>query len=329
MKRERFLSGALAASGAAIAPVVRAEAAPERPNLRFGIAVDSAFYLPEYVAAAKTWAREGLSVELAAFRGDAQVSQALAGDSIDVMVASTIGLITMISANQPVQGFYAGLGYAGFTWVARPEIKRWSDLKGKSMGIATYGSLNDSLSRYALTKHGLTPDRDVHMIQAGTAANCYQALLAGRLDSTILSAPYTWNAQGAGMTTLGTQAAEVTPVWPTQIFSAKKQFISENPNTILAVLRAYVNAVRLIRKDKAYAASVLVDRLKLTPADATRSIEEDLKWWDERGRLPDARSMQVFWTIEAGAGSVQAPWPTARFLDTKYIDSFASWAPRA
>lgn len=329
INREQFITGALGTAGFASLGTACSEAADkvEKPNLRFGIALDSAFFMPVYVAQAKTWASEGLKVDLFAFRGDAQVSQALAGDSIDVMIASTIGLITMISTQQPVMGFYAGLNYAGFAWLARPEIKSWSDLKGKSMGIATYGSLNDNLTRYALVRHGLTPERDVNMIQAGTAANCYQGLLAGRLDATILSSPYSWNAQAAGMTTLGTQAKEIGPVWPAQCFSAKTQFIAENPNTILALLRAHVAALRLAHSDKTFAAGVLHDRLKLSESDAARSIKEDLQWYDERGRLPQDRYMNVFWNIETGAGLTKSRWPASRFLETKYIDSFSSWAP--
>jgi ABC-type nitrate/sulfonate/bicarbonate transport system substrate-binding protein len=330
IRREGFLAGGIAVAGATVMFPRGAGAAgrPERPNLRFGLAVDSAFGLPVYIALAKTWAAEGLNGQLFAFNGDAQVSQALIGDSVDAIVASTTGLITMIGAQQPVSGFYAGLDYAGFTWLARPEIKRWADLRGKSLGIATFGSLNDSLTRYALQHHGLTPERDVNMIQAGTTASCYQGLVSGRLDGTILSAPYSWNAQAAGMTTLGTQAKDVAPTWPAQCFSAKKQFISENPNTITAILRAHVAAIRLARADKAFAARVLSDRLKLPEADAARAIDENMQWYDEHGRLPQNRYMKVFWEIEAAAGLVKAPLEPSRFLDTKYIDSFASWAPR-
>jgi len=329
-RRGHFIAGGVAAAGATLLAGrgANAQAKLEKPNVNFGIAVDSAFLLPAYIAAARTWAAEGLSVQLLAFSGDSQVSQALAGDSIDVMIASTTGLITMIAAEQPVSAVYAGLNYAGFTWLAQPAIKRWSDLKGKSLGISTYGSLNDSLTRYALTRHGLTPEHDVNILQAGNSAICYQGLISGRLDATILSAPYTWNAQAAGMTTLGTQASEVTPVWPAQCISAKKSFIAANPNTVVAILRAHVAALRIARNEQAFAAKLLVDRLKLTEADASRAIGENLKWYDERGRLPDDRYMKVFWTIESDAGTIKAPLPTSRFLDTKYIDTFSAWAPR-
>ena len=328
--RSQFIAGGTGAAAAALLATGSANAAgkPEKPNLRFGIPVDSAFFLPIYLAQAKTWAAEGLTVELFAFSGDSQVSQALAGDSVDLMCASTPGLITMITADQPVSGFYAGLNYAGFTWMSQPSIKRWSDLKGKSVGIATFGSLNDSLTRYALVRHGLTPERDVNMLQVGNAANSYQGLLNGRLDATILSAPYTWNAQAAGMTTLGTQASEVAPMWPAQCFSAKKTFINENPNTIVAILRAHVSALRLMRSDRPAAAKVMVDRLKVTESDATRAINENLKWYDERGKLPEERYMKIFWTIESAAGLAKTPLPPSRYLDAKYIDTFDTWAPR-
>src|SRR5690242_13900773 len=45
--------------------------------------------------------------------------------------------------------------------VVKPEIKRAEDLKGKKIGVTTFGSLTDFLIQYALRKKGLNPNRDV------------------------------------------------------------------------------------------------------------------------------------------------------------------------
>jgi hypothetical protein len=37
--------------------------------------------------------------------------------------------------------------------------------------------------------------------------------------------------------------------------------------------------------------------------------------------------MTVFWRILAAAGEVSEPWPEARFLNRRFIDTFAEWAP--
>src|SRR3569833_220433 len=136
----------------------------------------------------------------------------------------------LMSAGQPVAGFYAGFFPADFAWVARWDVKSWSDLRAKSVGISTYGALTDFLTRYALRKHGLEPERDVQVVQAGGSPQSAQTLKAGRLDADILSPPYKWSLADAGFTVLGTQASEVAPEWPKHIYMAKQHFLDENPN---------------------------------------------------------------------------------------------------
>jgi len=324
MKRRAFVAAAVA--GAAL-PVRPARAALEHPQIRFGVSVDSTYMLPEYLAATQTWKTEGLSGELISFRGDAECMQALAGDSLDIMTGSTASLINVITSGQPIIGFYSGFHVAGFYWYAVSSVKSWNDVRGKVVGVSTFSSLIDSLTRYVLTKHGLVPERDVQLIQVGGSAQSYQALKSGRIALAALSTPFNYRAQADGMTLLGVQPKEVAPEWPAQCMMAKKSFINENPNTIRAVLRAHVKALRLAHANRALCVNLFVDRLKYSTEDAERAYDEALPTFDERGRLPSEKTMKIFWDIEQQSGAVKEPWPTSRFLDPRWIDTFRSWAP--
>jgi NitT/TauT family transport system substrate-binding protein len=300
---------------------------PEKTRLTAGIPVDTASFLPVYLAAARTWKEQGLEVELTAFRGDAEVSQALAGGSVDFSVQSADGLINMLVANQPVIAFYAGFHQSDFAWLTPPSIKSWDALKGKSAGISTFGSLTDQLTRYALRHHGLTPEKDVQMIQAGPPASIAQALKAERLGLGILAPPLNWQLQDAGFNVLGSQAQDIAPKWPKHVFVAKTQFLDANPNTVRAILRAQVAAVRLAHQDRALVVATLIDRLKYPKAYAERAYDSILPDYDERGSLPDDASMRVFWSLQIERGDVKEPWPSSRILDDRFIRTFADWAP--
>jgi NitT/TauT family transport system substrate-binding protein len=322
MKRSAFVITAAAAAAAR-----PARAAVERPAIRYGISVDSTYMLPAYLMQAQTWKTEGLSGDLISFRGDAECMQALAGDSIDMMTGSTASLINVIASGQPITGFYSGFHVAGFYWYAVPGVKSWSDLRGKVVGVSTFSSLIDSLTRYVLLKHGLTPEKDVQLIQVGGSAASYQALKSNRIAMAALSVPFNYRAHDDAMTLLGVQSKEVAPEWPAQCIMAKKSFIAQNPNTITAVLRAHVRALRLAHANKPLVTQLYVDRLKYTPEDADRAYDEALPTFDERGRLPGPRTMKIFWDIEEQSGAVKEPWPTTRFLDPHWIDTFRTWAP--
>ena len=326
-RRELIAGGGSAAALAAFGrPASAAFPPPEQPSIKIGTAVSAMSFLPVYVAAARTWKAQGLDAQLLQFRGDAEISQALVGGSIDISVASLNGIINMISSGQPVMGFYAGFYQADFSWISQANIKRWADLKGKSIGVATYGSLTDALTRYALRRNKLDPEKDVQIVQAGSTPSTYQAIKAGRLAAGILSPPFSWQAQDEGLTLLGTQEREVSSAWPKHLFSAKTKFINDNPHTIEAVLRAHVAAIRLARKDREVAVDVMMDLLKITKPYAERAIDVELPGYNERGGMPE-RSMPVFWDITKSLGDVTSAWDENKYLDHRFINSFKSWAP--
>jgi NitT/TauT family transport system substrate-binding protein len=331
MHRPRLTRRHFAQAGAAAAAIAvsgrRAWAAAgplEKPRLTLGIPLDAASFTPVYVAAARTWKPQGLDIELISFRGDAEVAQALAGDSIDISLQSLDGLINLINAGQPVRGFYAGFYQSDFAWLAQPKIRQWKDLKGGTAGVSTYGSLTDQLTRYVLKRNGLEPEKDVQIVQVGTTASMLQALKAGRLSLGILSPPFKWMAQEAGFTELGTQM-DIAPQWPKHAFLAKTKFIDDNPNTLRAFLRAHVAALALARAEAALTVEILMGRLKWTREYAQRAYAETMPAYDERGRLPDAH-MDVFWSIEIAGGAVAQAWPDAKLIDDRFIKSFEEWA---
>jgi NitT/TauT family transport system substrate-binding protein len=328
ISRRALVRAGAAAGIAAVAP--RAFAAPagqiEKTNLTIAIPVDAASFLPVYIAAARTWKEQGLDAQLTAFRGDAEVSQALAGGSIDLSVQSADGLINLINSNQPVIAFYAGFHQADYTWLSQPSIKTWQDLKGKTAGVSTFGSATDQLTRYVLRRHGLVPEKDVQIVQAGPPASIAQALKAERLGLGVLAPPVSWMTADAGFNVLGSQGQDIAPRWPKHVFVAKKKFLDDNPNTVRAVLRAHVAAVRLAKANRDLVAQTYMDRLKFQKPYAERAYDAIVPAYDERGSLPDDQSMSVFWALQIERGEAKEPWPNARILDDRFIKSFSEWA---
>jgi NitT/TauT family transport system substrate-binding protein len=326
-RRDLIAAGVSAAAlGALGRPAAAAFPPPEQPSIKVGTAVTAMSFLPVYVAYARTWKAQGLDVQLFQFRGDAEVAQALVGGSIDVSFGSLNGVINMISSNQPVIGFYGGFHQADFSWLAQPNVKHWSDLKGKSMGISTYGSLTDALTRFAIRRNKLDPEKDVQVAQVGTTANTYQALKSGRIGAGILSPPFSWQAQDEGFTLIGTQKTDVAPAWPKHLISAKTAFINANPHTCEAVLRGHVAALRLAHKDREATAQIMMDQLKITKEFAERAVDVELPDYDERGGMPE-KSMPVFWDITKQLGDVTSAWDESKYLDHRFINSFKTWAP--
>lgn len=326
-RRTLLRTGTAAAVSAAAAPAFAAPAKLEKPKLTIAIPVDAASFLPVYLAAARTWKEQGLDAQLTAFRGDAEVSQALVGGSIDISVQSGDGLINLVDTGQPVIGFYAGFHQSDYAWVSQPSIRTWDDLKGKTAGVSTFGSATDQLTRYALKRHGLAPEKDVQIVQAGPPASIVQALKANRLAAGILAPPNNWVMTDAGFTALGDQGKDIAPQWPKHVFVATRKFLDDNPNTVQAVLRAHVAAIRLARADRGLVVDTYMNRLKFQKPYAERAYDAILPGYDERGSLPNAESMKVFWQLQIERGAAKEPMPNDKILDDRFIKTFPAWAP--
>ena len=64
--------------------------------------------------------------------------------------------------------------------MVRPDIKKDEDLKGKIIGVTTFGSLTDFLVRHLAKKKGMNPDKDFALLQTGGDAERLIALQAGQ-----------------------------------------------------------------------------------------------------------------------------------------------------
>jgi NitT/TauT family transport system substrate-binding protein len=317
LSRRGFVCASVGAAAVGVAP--RALAAPgkiEKPKLTLGLAVPAASFLPVYVAAARTWKPEGLEVEIVSFRGDSEVSQAMAGGSLDLSLQSLAGLVNLISSDQPAKGFDAG--------IIRPISPGWRRLRSRlersraDHQVSTFGSLTGQPP--TCPEKAWAPARDgCSGSQAGPSATSIQLLRSGRLLAAIQSAPTKWVAEDLGLTVLGTQEKEIAPQWPKHAFVARTKFLDDYPNTVLAFLRAHVAAIRLARADRELAVKVLVDQVKYQASYAARAYAENLPSFDERGRLPDAKYMDIFWSIAVAGGTVKEPLPASRLMDARFI----------
>lgn len=301
--------------------------AAEHAALKVGLVAPAAAFLPLYLAVDRTAEPEGLRIELLTFRGGAGLAQALASDSIDVGVMALGTVINMLDSGHEVRVFYGGLSQADNEWFARPGISGWTELRGRRVGISQPGGFFEAMTRHVLQKHGLEAGRDVQLVAVGPSPTALQALSAGRVDVAFLGIPAKWEAERRGFVRIGTEAREVAPEWPKNLFVAKAGFVASQSARLRALLRAHVRAIRLARADAQTATQALVRHLKYEPPVAARAYDEVARGLNERGAIPVA-GLDAFWQLTMAAGEVTARWPVGRFVDPRFIDSFEDWAPQ-
>jgi len=300
---------------------------PELKNLKIGISVPDVAYLSLYVAQTQNlWAKEGLTVQLITFSGDASSTQALAGGSIDINAASMPGLLNLLQAGQPVKAIYDLADEAFFSFVGNAKVHKWSDLKGGTFGVTSYGSMTAVLATVALDQHGLAVNKDVQFVQTGGSPNAYAAIQSGQLSASTFSLPYALMAKRDGLPVLGTQIQVTGPAWPSEVLYAKEDFFRKNPKTVSALLRGIIAANKIIASQPAVATKSLQDTMKLDPDIAAGAYKAARGTFPSHGQFPP--DLSSFWKVMVLAKTVPAPLPPSKWYDPTWVDAYKTWSAR-
>lgn len=304
-----------------------AQAAPEKTDITIGLPVTTSTFIPLYLADEEGYFKdEGLNVKIVAFKGGTDLVRGMVAGAVDVGVGALSEALVGVESGQGIKVFYAGFNMTVFDWYAVPEIKSLADAKGARFGVTRFGSSTDYLTRYALTIHDIDPDKDVQIIQGGGSVPRLAAMDAGQLDINIFATPEKFMAADRGYHMIMSQR-DIAEDYPFHVFYAKEDFLHSSPNTVKALLRAFVKGVRLAKSNKERAVEVLVERVGLEEDYAARGYDDFIDGIFEDGRLPSEAGMKSFWDMGIQSGTYTEAWPLERFWDPTYVDSFDEWKP--
>jgi NitT/TauT family transport system substrate-binding protein len=156
-----------------------------------------------------------------------------------------------------------------FSLMAKPEIKRIADLRGKKIGITRVGSSTHTSALYALNSGGLRTT-DYQLLPLLEVPNIFTALVAGQIDAGVVSPPTNARAKRAGFVELMNVAKE-GPEFVSVAVGTSRTFIRANEDTVRRVVRAYAEGVQIFKTNKPAALRMIQNQLKVKEPD----IQED------------------------------------------------------
>ena len=156
-----------------------------------------------------------------------------------------------------------------FSLMARPEIKKVSDLRGKKIGITRVGSSTHTSALYALGQSGLKP-ADYQILPLMEVPNIFTALAAGQIDAGVVSPPTNSRARKAGFSEL-TNLAKDGPEYVSVAVGTSRSYIKANEETVRRVVRSYAEGVQIFKNNKSAALKMIQNQLKVKESD----IQED------------------------------------------------------
>ena len=225
--------------------------------VRIAIGAASVAHLPGWMALEGGYfSRQGLNPELIFIRGGPQTVAALVGGDVafaqvysqPLVAAKLGGADTVIVAgliNQPL-----------FSVMAIQAIEKPQDLRGKKLGITTFGSATDLALRLALKHWGLKPEGDVNILQIRGVPEILSAMQSGVIQGGTVSPPTNIMAIKAGFRELAYLPKLGISFQHTTLATTRRQLAS-NRELALKVMRSYALAIRRIKTDKPFTLKVL------------------------------------------------------------------------
>ena len=166
-----------------------------------------------------------------------------------------------------------------FALVARPEVKSVQELKGRTVGISTFGGLSIFGARVIAKHFGLDPDKDIKFVAVGAVEGRFIRLIQGQIDAAILAPPLDSEAKKKGFNILA--RAEDILIFPETGLVAGVKKIQEKPDEIKRVVRAGIKANRYIRENREGTIQFIVEWLKVNRDVATATYEGVVKVYNE------------------------------------------------
>ena len=128
--------------------------------------------------------KQGLKVSINELNTSEELIESLGNRDGRIYAATANWLVSGIGDGFDL-AFIANTGYSVLKLVARPEISRPDQLRGKKIGTGEPNSSQDRITRQTLLRLGLNPDRDVTLISFGSRSiQRLNALLKGEIDAT-------------------------------------------------------------------------------------------------------------------------------------------------
>lgn len=136
----------------------------------------------------KYFQQQNLNGELIRMPANLAISAGISGD-VDVL-GSIGSAIRSIQRGAPLRVVSVTLRRPLFFLVARPEYNSIKELKGKTLGIVTFGGSQHTTAKRLLALGGLNPDKELTSIQIGEESMQLQALTTNAIQVAAISPPY-------------------------------------------------------------------------------------------------------------------------------------------
>jgi len=237
-------------------------------------------WFPAHLTREKGFYRaEGLEVDFVVMKPQVALQALIAGDvGYTTALGSTMragvrGLplrVVMTIADKPL-----------FALMARPGVNSVEELKGKLVGISSFGASSDTLARTVLRRYKLDPNRDVKILALGGGTNRIAAIKTGAVDAALIEAPYNVMLEREGFRKI-LFVGDLIPS-PLAGFGTTLEKIRKQPDEVQQLVRATLRGIQYVKTNKQESVRAIMKWADMDRPFAEGSYEMAVTSWSNTG----------------------------------------------
>ena len=250
---------------------------------------------------AKIFEKHGLNVDVVLIESGVTTVQALtAGETQIAMGGGTVAVSSNLAGSDIVSiaSIESRLPYA---LLAQKEIKSIDQLKGRRLAVSRFGSASDLAARLILQRYGLTPDKDVTLLQTGGTSTRLSALSKRSIDCTVLTPEFFNVGKKAGFTILVDPTQYDIPFPQLEVITSRA-FLKAQPDLATRYLRAIIEGIYMVKNNPEPSIRAMSKYLRIDDREALEDVYRLYKeiYPQVPHVSPAAIQTQLTWMAERG-----------------------------
>ena len=243
-----------------------------------GYSAIGAVHFPAWMAKESgIFRNNSLDVQLVYFTGGTTAVMALVSRDAPIIQMAGPAIVSAGIRGADTVMIAAGFVTADQWLMSRPDTKTAEQLKGGSVAITRFGGLADSMARIALQKLGLTPMKDVAIVQIGGLPERFSALERGKVQAAMLGTGDNFVAEKKGFYSLMSVSVPYQGVG----VATTRRFIRESPDIVKRYVKSQIEAIYRIKTDRETGKKVLAKYLALQDKEILEKTYNDISTDDK------------------------------------------------
>lgn len=295
---------------ALFAPWTQKPAAAQSTKIHISAPSKSLSWFPIHLTREKGFYRaEGLEVDYVIMKPQVAMQALIAGDvGYTTALGSTIRAairgvplrVVMTIADKPL-----------FALIVKPGIASVEELKGKLLGISSFGASTETYARALLRRYKLIPNQDVKILALGGGTNRIAAMESGAIDAALIEAPYNVMLERKGFRKL-LFVGDLIPS-PLAGLGTRIEKIQKQADEVQRLVRATLRGIQFAKSNRAETIRSIMKWAEMDQTMAEGSYEMAVSSWSTTG-VASAQGLQIAMEeIRAEMKLDPAPEPSQAF----------------